>query len=75
MPNAAAILAAVLALAVAAATAFAQLPGWNIDGFRAPPDSRWSPIAVHDVEAAYRLLRDNHPRAASELHDIDFLAP
>jgi hypothetical protein len=29
--------------------------------------------AVEDVEAAWRLLRDNHPGAAAELGDTDFL--
>jgi hypothetical protein len=66
------ILATVLAIAVAAPAAFAQIPGWNIDGFQSPTDPRWSPIAVQDVEAAYRLLRDNHPGAAPELHDLEF---
>ena len=27
---------------------------------------------MRDVEAAYRLLRDNHPGAAPELHDLEF---
>ena len=66
------ILATVLAMAVAAPAAFAQIPGWNIDGFQAPADPRWSPIATQDVEAAFRLLRDNHPGAAPELHDLEF---
>ena len=60
-----AVLAVVLAIAPAA---FAQIPGWNIDGFEAPADPRWGPIATRDVEAAYRLLRDNHPGAAPDLH-------
>ena len=67
-----AILAAVLAMTVAAPAAFAQLPAWNIDGFHAPADLRWSPIAVNDTEAAYRLLKENHPGAAAELHDLAF---
>ena len=71
--NAAIILAGVLAAATAAPGAFAQIPGWNIDGFQAPADPRWGPIAVEDVEAAYRLLRDNHPGAAPELHDRAFV--
>jgi hypothetical protein len=68
--------AAVLtALSMAAAgPAAAQIPGWNIDDFQAPADSRWRPIAVRDVEAAYQLLRDNHPGAAPELHDLKFVA-
>jgi hypothetical protein len=41
-----------------------QPPAWNIDGFHPPADPRWSPIAVQDVEAAHRLLQDNHPAAA-----------
>jgi hypothetical protein len=61
-----------VALAIAAPAAFAQIPGWNVDGFQAPADPRWVPIATQDVEAAYRLLRDNHPGAAPELHDLEF---
>jgi hypothetical protein len=50
----------------------AQIPSWSVDTFQAPTDPRWSPIAAQDVEAAYRLLRDNHPGAAPELHDLAF---
>jgi hypothetical protein len=53
-------------------TAHAQIPGFDIDTFKAPADPRWSGATIGDVEAAYRLLRDNHPGAASELHDVDF---
>jgi hypothetical protein len=63
-----------LAAAAAVPAAYAQIPGWNIDGFQAPADPRWGPIAVRDVEAAYQLLRDNHPGAAPELHDLTFVA-
>ena len=66
------ILAAVLALAAAPPAAIAQIPSWGIDTFQAPADARWSPIAIQDVEAAYQLLRDNHPGAAPELHDLEF---
>lgn len=66
------MLATLLALTAAAPAAFAQIPSWGIDAFKAPADPRWSAIAVQDVEAAYRLLRDNHPGAAPELHDIVF---
>ncbi len=66
------IFAAVLASELAAPAAFAQIPSWGVDIFQAPADPRWSPIAVQDVEAAYRLLRDNHPGAAPELHDLAF---
>jgi hypothetical protein len=66
------IVAAVLAIVVAAPAAFAQIPSWGIDAFQARADPRWSPIAVQDVEAAYRLLRDNHPGAAPELYDVGF---
>ena len=66
------VLVAVFALAATAPATFAQIPGWNIDGFQAPADPRWSTIAVQDVEAAHRLLRDNHPGAALELHDLGF---
>jgi Peptidase family S41 len=65
------ILAGVLAV-VAAPVTFAQIPSWGVDTFQAPADPRWSPIATQDVEAAYRLLRDNHPGAAAELHDLAF---
>jgi hypothetical protein len=65
-------LAAFLALAGAAPASFAQIPGWNIDGFHAPADPRWGRIATQDAEAAFRLLRDNHPGAAPELHDLEF---
>lgn len=64
--------ATVLALIVAASAAFAQIPSSGIDAFKAPADPRWSAIAVQDVEAAYQLLRDNHPGAAPELHDVAF---
>jgi hypothetical protein len=50
----------------------AQILSWGVDTFQAPPDPRWGPITVRDVEAAYRLLRDNHPGAAPELHDLAF---
>jgi hypothetical protein len=52
--------------------AFAQIPSWGVDTFQAPADPRWSAIATQDVEAAFRLLRDNHPGAAPELHDLEF---
>jgi hypothetical protein len=66
------ILAAFLALLASAPSTFAQIPSWGIDTFQAPADQRWSPIATQDVEAAYRLLRDNHPGAAPELNDLAF---
>jgi len=50
----------------------AQILSWGVDTFQVPPDPRWGPITVGDVEAAYRLLRDNHPGAAPELHDLAF---
>jgi hypothetical protein len=50
----------------------AQILSWGVDTFQAPPDPRWGPITVRDVEAAYRLLRNNHPGAAPELHDLAF---
>jgi hypothetical protein len=64
--------AAVFAAAIAAPAAVAQIPSWGVDAFKAPADRRWSPIAAQDVEAAYILLRDNHPGAAPELHDLAF---
>jgi hypothetical protein len=62
----------ILAMAVAAPAAFAQIPSWGVDAFHAPADPRWRPIATQDVDAAYRLLRDNHPGAVPELHDLEF---
>jgi hypothetical protein len=56
----------------AAGEAAAQIPSWSVDAFRAPPDPRWAAITTRDVDAAYKLLRDNHPGAAPELHDLDF---
>jgi hypothetical protein len=52
--------------------AAAQILSWGVDTFQAPADPRWGPITFGDVEAAYRLLRDNHPGAAAELHDLAF---
>src|SRR5579872_566986 len=49
-----------------------QLPAWNVDTFHAPPDAHWALITARDADAAYVFLRDNHPGAAAELHDIDF---
>ena len=66
------ILFVAFAMTVAAAAAVAQVPSWGVDAFQAPADPRWRPIAEQDVEAAYRLLRDNHPGAAPELHDLAF---
>ncbi len=61
-----------ISLCLLAGNAAAQLPAWNIDTFHAPPDRRWATTTVHDVDAAYVLLRDNHPGAARELNDLDF---
>ena len=52
--------------------ACAQIPAFDVDTFKAPADPHWSAITTGDVEAAYRLLRDNHPGAAPELHDLVF---
>jgi hypothetical protein len=51
---------------------FAQIPSWGIDEFRSPADVRWRTIAAEDIQAAFRLLRNNHPGAAPELHDLAF---
>lgn len=51
----------------------AQIPAVAVDTFQAPPDPHWSPIAVGDVKAAYRLLKDNHPGAATEFNDSEFV--
>jgi Peptidase family S41 len=50
----------------------AQIPSFGVDAFKAPADPHWRGVTVGDVEAAYRLLLDNHPGAAPELHDLAF---
>jgi hypothetical protein len=50
----------------------AQIPFGGVDDFHAPADPRWGQIARDDVEAAYKLLRDNHPGGSPELHDLAF---
>jgi hypothetical protein len=52
--------------------AVAQVPSFGIDDFRAPSDPRWRAITSRDVDAAYRLLLENHPGAVPELHDLAF---
>jgi hypothetical protein len=52
--------------------ALAQIPFWSVDEFHAPADPRWGQTARDDVDAAYKLLRDNHPGGATELHDLAF---
>ena len=52
--------------------AAAQIPSWGVEDFHAPADPRWAEITRTDVEAAYKLLRDNHPGGAEELHDLAF---
>jgi hypothetical protein len=49
------------------------MPTWDPPGFQAPPDPRWAETTRTDVEAAYRLLRDNDPGGAPELHDHAFM--
>lgn len=51
----------------------AQIPSVGIDDFRQPPDAHWAAIASKDVEAAYKLLLQNHPGAAPSLHDDGFV--
>lgn len=53
--------------------AAAQIPAAAVETFQTPPDPHWSSIATGDVKAAYRLLKDNHPGAASEMHDEAFV--
>src|ERR1700761_6858086 len=53
-------------------SARAQIPSFGVDDFKAPADPRWSATTIQDVEAAFQLLRDNHPGAAQELHDLEF---
>jgi hypothetical protein len=50
----------------------AQVPSWGVDSFRAPADPHWRQIAVIDVNAAFDLLSQNHPGAATELRDLNF---
>lgn len=66
------VLAMVCAALWSIPPAAAQIPSWGVDDFHAPADPRWSETTRTDVEAAYRLLRDNHPGGASELHDVAF---
>ena len=63
---------AFISFASAAPCAIAQIPSWGVDSFHAPADSRWRSVTLQDVRAAYLLLRDNHPGAAAELHDLEF---
>lgn len=63
-----------LGLCAVAPAARAQIPFAGEDSFQAPAEARWKAITAGDVRAAYRLLRDNHPGAAPELHDTDFTA-
>jgi Peptidase family S41 len=51
----------------------AQIPSLNFATFKAPADARWRAITLGDLEAAYRLLRDNDPGASPELHDTTFV--
>jgi Peptidase family S41 len=62
-----------VALLFSAGHSSAQIPSHNFASFRAPPDTRWRTITLGDVEAAYRLLRDNDPGASPELHDTQFV--
>lgn len=48
-----------------------------IPAFGAPPDdaaTHWRALARLDVEAAYRLLKENHPAAVAETGDRAFVA-
>jgi hypothetical protein len=59
----------VLAAALASGLASAQpLP----DSDRSDAVAAWRALAQTDLDAAYRLIRDNHPGAARELGDSDF---
>src|ERR1700753_3793738 len=42
------------------------------DDFTPPPDPRWAPIATADIDAAWRLIEDNHPGAVPEVGDTVF---
>jgi len=53
-------------------TSIAQIPSVGIDGFVPPPDPRWVGITARDVDAAFKLLLENHPGAAPSLKDIAF---
>jgi hypothetical protein len=67
--------AGVLAVGLAgnSGPALSQLPSLNGATFQAPPDPRWRAITLTDLEAAYRLLRDNDPAASPEFHDTAFM--
>ncbi|WP_293382953.1 S41 family peptidase [Phenylobacterium sp.] len=63
---------AIVMMTGSAGAAWAQIPSAGIDDFKAPPDPRWGAITAADVEAAYRLIRDNHPGATPEIGDPAF---
>jgi hypothetical protein len=66
------LLSVVCAILCINSPAAAQIPSWGVDEFHAPADPRWGEITRADVEAAYKLLRDNHPGGAEDLHDLAF---
>ena len=72
MPQTHAIVYCLPLLLAAAGEAAAQIPSWSVDTFHAPPDAHWALTTARDADAAYVMLRDNHPGAAVELHDLDF---
>jgi hypothetical protein len=65
-------MAPICALGIVPRMATAQILSSGMEDFRPPPDARWRQITYSDVQAAYRLIRDNHPGAAPELLDLAF---
>jgi hypothetical protein len=69
----AALAAFLISLSVLGGGAWAQtFPPFDPLPF-APPDQRWRAITETDLGAAYKLLRDNDPGGAPELHDTAFM--
>ena len=66
------ILRLIAVLMCATLPTLAQIPSYGIDSFHAPADRRWAGITARDVDAAYKLLLENHPGAAPALHDTSF---
>ena len=63
------------ATAAAAASCFAQTaapPFWGVDDFQAKPEPYWRGVAERDVEAARKLLAENHPGAVPAVGDRAF---
>ena len=67
--------AALLPALAPVAGAQAQMPRfYGVDEFTAPPDPHWAAVTKADVDAAWRLLEDNHPGASPAVDDPAFKA-